>query len=253
MNELRDSKALQADEELAYWLEYRKSNNGELRSQLITYYIPFAQSIAANTYKLRTLKNVDYKDYVQYAMLGLIEAVDKFKPDQGTSFKTYSSYRIRGAILNGLAKDSELSAQIKFNKTLKDERLDSLLERATMSDDEDKQDLIVEMQNLIVPLAIQYALDNSLIEQSQNRERSEDTPYQNYAFAELKQNLLKLVDSLPEKHQQVIKYHYLGHIHFDKIAQVMALSKGRISQIHKEAIYLLRDLSQELKDFDFRF
>jgi len=237
------------NEELKLWLLYKESNDSQLREKLISKYMNFATSIAANTFKLRTLSNVDYKDYVQYAMIGLIEAVDKFKPGLAASFKTYSSYRIRGSILNGLAKESELSAQIKFNKTLKAERLNSIVDTKLSSD---TQDYFLEMQNLIVPLAIQYVLDDTLVEERQDVD-NEDTPYHDYAFSELKENLNRSIDSLPKQHNKVLQYHYRGHLSFERVGEILGLTKGRISQIHKEAIFMLRDLCTQLKNIDINF
>jgi RNA polymerase sigma factor FliA len=237
------------DEELNLWLSFKNSNDAKLREKLISKYMNFATSIAANTFKLRTLSNVDYKDYVQYAMIGLIEAVDKFKPNLAASFKTYSSYRIRGSILNGLTKDSELSAQIKFNKSLKEERLNSIVEADLAIDDKEE---FLEMHNLIVPLAIQYVLDNTLIEDRQSVD-NEDIPYHEYAFTQLKENLLNQLESLPQKHNKVIRYHYLGHLSFERVGDLLGLTKGRISQIHKEAIFMLRDSCSELKNIDISF
>jgi RNA polymerase sigma factor for flagellar operon FliA len=42
----------------------------------------------------------------------------------------------------------------------------------------------------------------------------------------------------------VIQAHYLQNIPFEEIAASMALSRGRISQLHSEALYKLRGLFQ---------
>ena len=55
----------------------------------------------------------------------LVEAIDGFGPSRQASFETYSSYRIRGAMLNGLARESELAAQRTFWRTRLEERVDS--------------------------------------------------------------------------------------------------------------------------------
>jgi len=114
------------------------------------------------------------------------------------------------------------------------------------------QDDFIEMQNLIVPLAIQYVLDNTLIEDRQNVD-NDDTPYHEYAFTQLKENLVNQMESLPERHNKVIRYHYLGHLSFEKVGEVLGLTKGRISQLHKEAIFMLRDSCTELKNIDISF
>ncbi len=57
---------------------------------------------------------------------GCVEAIDGFDPTREASFETYSSYRIRGAILNGLARESEVAAQRTFWRTRLEERVEQL-------------------------------------------------------------------------------------------------------------------------------
>jgi RNA polymerase sigma factor for flagellar operon FliA len=39
----------------------------------------------------------------------------------------------------------------------------------------------------------------------------------------------------------VVKYHYFQNLEFTEIASMFGLTKGRISQIHKRALLLLRE------------
>ena len=64
---------------------------------------------------LRRDNSVAFADYFQYACVGLVEAVDRFEPDRPVLFETFATYRIRGAVLNGLAKESELAAQRHYS------------------------------------------------------------------------------------------------------------------------------------------
>jgi RNA polymerase sigma factor for flagellar operon FliA len=55
------------------------------------------------------------------------------------------------------------------------------------------------------------------------------------------QRLLHLVDRLPAREARVIRHHYLQHVSFDDIAKTLGLTPGRISQLHRRALGLLRD------------
>ena len=48
------------------------------------------------------------------------------------------------------------------------------------------------------------------------------------------------LEVLPERERDILRYHYLEGISFDEIGILLGVSKGRISQIHKAAIALLR-------------
>lgn len=59
--------------------------------------------------------HVDLEDLVAYGQIGLIEAARAFDPTRENQFSTYSYYRIRGAILDGLSKMSWFS-RASFNR-----------------------------------------------------------------------------------------------------------------------------------------
>src|SRR5262245_61224008 len=110
----------------ALWERFVESRELHLRGRLIQRYLPLARSTAARFYRLRSDDSVQFEDYLQYARMGLVEAIDDYDPAREASFETYSSYRIRGAVLNGLGRESEIAAQRNFWRTRSQERADGL-------------------------------------------------------------------------------------------------------------------------------
>lgn len=55
--------------------------------------------------------SVEIDDLVAFGFLGLIQAAERFDPDHGAQFSTFAYPRIRGAMLNGMAKMSSHSAR----------------------------------------------------------------------------------------------------------------------------------------------
>lgn len=47
-------------------------------------------------------KNVSKEDLSSFGVMGLIDAIEKFDYQRGLQFETYASWRIRGAIIDGL-------------------------------------------------------------------------------------------------------------------------------------------------------
>src|SRR5689334_236422 len=106
------------------WERFRDSRERTLRGRLIERYLPLARAAAARYYRLRPDESVPFEDYLQYARIGLVEAIDDYDPRREASFETYSSYRIRGAMLNGLGRESEIAAQRTFWRTRTQEVFD---------------------------------------------------------------------------------------------------------------------------------
>ena len=53
--------------------------------------------------------------------------------------------------------------------------------------------------------------------------------------------MVALVDALPDQERRVINRHYFQNLEFTEIANIFGVTKGRISQIHKRALVLLRE------------
>ena len=49
-------------------------------------------------------RNLELDDLIAYGMVGLVEASQRFDPEGGARFSSYSYYRIQGAIYDGLRK-----------------------------------------------------------------------------------------------------------------------------------------------------
>jgi RNA polymerase sigma factor for flagellar operon FliA len=64
-------------------------------------YMPYVRSIAGKI-KKTVAKDIDFEDLVEYGMIGLLEAADRYDPKFGANFMTFAYYRIRGAIYDGL-------------------------------------------------------------------------------------------------------------------------------------------------------
>jgi RNA polymerase sigma factor for flagellar operon FliA len=48
------------------------------------------------------------------------------------------------------------------------------------------------------------------------------------------------VETLPEREQSILRRHYFDGLGFEEIGAVLGVTKGRISQIHRAALGLLR-------------
>ena len=75
---------------------------------------------------------------------------------------------------------------------------------------------------------------------------SGNSPYEHLELVQLRRRLSELVDQLPVQERRVIRSHYYQRLQFEEIARSMALTKGRISQIHHAGLRRLRELHGQL-------
>jgi RNA polymerase sigma factor for flagellar operon FliA len=221
------------------WKRFKCQGDMAAREHLITHYMGFARIMAARCYAIRYRDGIGFNDYLQYGSIGLIEAVDRFLPDDGrASFKTYAAHRIRGAILNGLGRDSEVNAQLAAQHRIRQDRLESLAEREP--DAPDQPDPLSNMARMAVSMAVGFMLEDE--RQRRGLEgAAEDDCYANSQVRRIRKKLLDLVDKLPTRERALITAHYFEDRLFEEIAVDMQVSKGRISQLHKKALNTLLD------------
>jgi RNA polymerase sigma factor for flagellar operon FliA len=238
--------SLSSEEEAELWRLAHAEKNKDARTRLIDHFLPVAKIIAIRLYKVRMDEDVEFADYMQYAALGLIEAVDRFDTEKGASFKTFATYRIRGAILNGLEKATEKREQLAFRRQFLRDRMESLGED---KGGQRNTDLLAEMVELTLGLALGYLLEDSGLV-ADIHEESEDGPYRTHAIKEMQRQVKQVLATLPERERMVIEYHYFNHMRFTDLAELLGVTKGRISQIHRRALLSMREQLQLPSRFD---
>lgn len=215
------------------WAEYR-TGDGSARNRLAEQYLPVAQRIAKALYGRRYNNTVEFGDYLQLGYMGLLEAIERYQPESTASFATFAAYRIKGSILNGLPKMTELGDYHSYVKRARRDRTLSLSseKRASAPNFEYLADLIVN-------IALTYQLDE--IAESRHHEQQCNSPYFSHKYEEVQRLLGEAVVKLLPNDRRVIQYHYFEHMGFEEIARLLCVSKGRVSQLHKRALCMLRD------------
>jgi RNA polymerase sigma factor FliA len=231
-------------EEASLWTAARAGDT-HARGRLIETYLPFARIMAAKLYAARIDHDIEFEDYLQYATVGLIESVDRFDPAIGTLFKTFAAHRIQGAISNGLEQLSEKRTQLATRRRLAAERRDS----AAAALDAGGADLFQQLADVAVSLALGFVLEDAR-DDGLADDAGVAQPYGALEMAQLRQRLHALVAGLPQRERLVIKSHYLHHVPFNLIADTMGITKGRVSQIHRNALDQLRKAMRAMRACD---
>ena len=222
----------------AAWRQFAATRDTGLRNHLVECHLELARTVAAVLYRHRSGLEVEFADYLQFATLGLIEAVDRFDGKRGVAFASFASIRIRGSVLNALAGLSEQYQQIDLRKRLRRERLESLRHTPVAG-----RDLFGGLAEMAIGLALSRLLEGSGMLQGlgDTAPAYRQEFYDSTRERQLRETLARLVQALPEQERRVVRYHYFQNIGFTEIAELLGLTKGRISQIHRQALLLLKE------------
>ena len=87
---------------------------------------------------------------------------------------------------------------------------------------------------------VHQSLDEVYDEYSMWFVSKESTPEENLDRSQLKDILSRALKDLPPKEAMVIQLYYVEELNVYEIAEVMEITTGRVSQIKKSAVALLR-------------
>ncbi|KON68508.1 RNA polymerase sigma factor SigD [Peribacillus butanolivorans] len=240
------------------WIDCRDQQAGD---NLVKKYIPLV-SYHVQRISVSLPKNVSRDDIRSLGMMGLFNALERFDPKRDLKFDTYASFRIRGAILDGLRKEDWLPRSAR-DKAKKIESAIEKLEQKYMrnlSPNEIASELNIPEDDVYAALNENFFANVlSMDENPQEQDDKEGTnfhikdekanlPEEHLLRNELYVELAKVIETLNEKEQLVLQLFYKEELTLTEIGQVMSLSTSRISQIHSKTIYKLRNAMQDKKN-----
>jgi RNA polymerase sigma factor for flagellar operon FliA len=144
--------------------------------------------------------------------LGLLDAARRFEPGRDIRFETFAEHRVRGAMLDELRRLDPLPRRLRA--------------RAERGE-------IAGLEGVTQPPVSLEALGNAApAEEPSAEERA--------SLAQRRDRLAAAISRLPQRWQTVLSLYYVEELTLKEIGQVLEVSEARVSQLHKEALKVLR-------------
>ncbi|ADM69748.1 MULTISPECIES: FliA/WhiG family RNA polymerase sigma factor [Paenibacillus] len=246
------------------WEQWKEHGDKEAKKQLIEKYLHIVEYVSGRL-AVGLPKNVSKDDLASNGVMGLIDALEKFDYERGLQFETYASWRVRGAILDGLRQGDWVPRSVREKAKKIEDAYQHLEQRylRTVSDEEMSHYLDVsekEFQNMIQEVAVMSIVsleDPIREEESETRlsllvdEKAKNPDHKVNEFT-LRDALAQGIDKLTEKERIVVSLLYYEDLSLSEIAEVMSLSPSRISQLHSKAILRLRATLDKQRDLLMR-
>lgn len=200
------------------WTEYKTEPSSGLKKQIMVNYTNLVHYVIHNS-KFMNLNVVEEKDFFQFGVEGLSEAIDRFDPDFGTKFETYAIQRIRGKIIDELRK-----LQIKPRANYQNQDPNKVVYRNVSIDQPfDSEDGFTLSD--IIPS--EYEL-----------------PDDEYHSLERKELLVQAIKDLNERDRLIITLYYYEHMNYKEISKILDITVSRVSQLHSK---IMRELKKQIE------
>lgn len=238
------------------WRQYRESKNEGLREQLILDHLDLVRHIAGRL-AVRLPSFIAQEDLEGWGVFGLIEAVEKFDPDQGVDFKTFAYHRIRGSILDEVRRQSWLPRSL-WQKLQRINETRGQLEReagASVSDAEVAKSLGMTNQEFYRLASHFHAVSVMSLDEVRTAQDGEavrwgslieDTdspdPVERVLEEEDYQTLIAAINQLDDRDRLILALYYQGGLTLKELGRVLEVTESRACQLHTRAIARLRDI-----------
>lgn len=220
--------------EALLWMRLRLEERPEAREPLFNRYASFARSVAL---RVRPWGQAPAsRDAEQWAYAGLLQAIDSFDPLRGSRFESFAKPRIAGSVRDGFAQSSELEAQWSYRRKQERDRLRSLKQ----SGKDSAKDPVEALGEIAAALAVGLMLEGTRIMAGDGVSDPAPNAYESLEWRQTLAVLKREVEQLSAPEATVIRQHYLNGLTFVQVAELMGLSKGRVSQIHTGALGKLK-------------
>ncbi len=214
------------------------------REELLRTYMPMVRRIASHIAS-RLPQDVMLDDLVQEGAMGLLDALSRHKPKPDENFEAYLGMRIRGAIYDACRRNDLLARQQRDRVDAAQaviRRLEHELGRTpTEGECASQLGLSVGQYQQWLDQAVGLMPIDEVPEEWLPDDPQSD-PFDHMALRQARDLLAQALQRLPEKQQLVMALHYQQDLSFAEIAELLKLTRGRISQLHTQAMLSVRSM-----------
>ena len=228
---------------------------GMSKNDIAKQYTPYVRSIAGKIWKTLS-KDIEFDDLVSYGMLGLLEAAERFDPKYGANFMTFSYYRIRGAIYDGLRGMGWVSRseyqKVRFEKqataylnNVHDRQMVPVGDgkRGTTTDDE-----VSQLADVVGSLVTIYVTALDAMEGFQIKDETTPALDDSVEIQQSRELVQQALEKLPEQERKLLKLYYYKENSLEEVGKQLGLSKSWTSRLHARSIDKLSRLLKDLVD-----
>lgn len=224
--------------------------------QLLETHLPLIR-YHANQLIRRVPDSIDMDDLIDAGVLGLLDGAGRFDATKSAQFKTFISYRIRGAMIDYLRafdwmprslRDS--SKELQQAMSVLEQQYDRPVEESDVANYlgisvEEYRTRLTHVRSLSIIYFDDLPLNNGEDDVSSILDSisgdPDDMPDSMLEISDFTQKLAKAIAELPPREKVLISLYYYEELNMKEIALVLDITESRVSQLHSQMVLRLRN------------
>lgn len=184
-------------------------------------------------------------ELISVALMGLVEAANRYDTTREEPFETFARKRIRGAVFDELRRQDTLPRRVRqlIKRAGEVNRRIELLEGRRAEDREVADELGVAEQDLTDGYVL--ASRTSFVEllddtSAETGTASSPSPFDEASRRELQMRVATGLRNLPQRDARILALYYIEELTFAEIGSLLGVSAPRVCQLHGRALSRLR-------------
>ncbi len=223
------------------------------RGRLVEDHLELSRKAAAMIFP-RVREHVDMDELVALANVGLADAAQRYDPERGASFSTFAWYRVQGAIVDGLRKQSNLPRRVWARLVALRAASDYLENRgerdvgASRAGTPPAQgaDALDSIKSALAAIRTMYVTSLEGMREA-GFDAADTAPLADDRIdtGRLSQKIRDALARLPDKERELVTKHYWEGKNLLEAGAELGISKSWASRLHAQAVERLRSVIDE--------
>jgi len=218
------------------------------RTQLIERHLDLSRRAAAMVFP-RVRDHIEFDELVALANAGLAEAASRYDPTKGASFNTFAWYRVHGAIIDGIRRNTNLPRRVWAKLVALRAASDYLEHRGERDQGAAQQgvapasgpDALAAIKEAMAAIRTMYVTSLETL-QEKGFDPGGETPNvaEGIDVQRLGARIRVAIEKLPDKERELVKKHYWEGKNLLEAGAELGISKSWASRLHAQAVDRLR-------------
>lgn len=224
------------------------------RTKLIEQHLDLSRRAAALVFP-RVREHVEFDELVSMANAGLAEAASRYDASKGASFNTFAWYRVHGAIIDGIRKNTNLPRRV-WAKLVALRAASEYLEHRAERDQGATQrgaapvegaNALAAIKDAMSAIRTMYVTSLDQLREHRGFDPAADHahPTEGMDARRMAARLREAIETLPAKERELLTKHYYEGKNLLEAGAELGISKSWASRLHAQAVDRLRAVVDE--------